>query len=260
MLCERDVLRHLARGHHRQPELHVHRRFFAGRRHVQVEIDLRAGADQPARIRGKHVGGLADRVLVEEEAGWIVFVFDHVRRRVVNDLVRADVDGPRFDGRHVHVFLESWIDDDVDELVGTASLEHVRLRHPDHDGRLNVPRIEIAELARRRHVGGIALGCALVHPLHDRVDLLVRERWIVLVLLDADVLVDEPRRHLAGRDLGLDRARPRTRVLVGEKRHRRHHARPMAGLTRSLQDRRDVFCERHLAITGAGRRILRAHG
>src|SRR5206468_12737954 len=104
----------------------------------------------------------------------------------------------------------------------------------------------------------IALGCALVRPLHDRVDLLGRERWIVLVLLDADMLVDEPGRHLAARDLGLDRARPRTRVLVGEERHRRHHARPMAGLTRSLQDRRDVFCERHLAITGARRCILRA--
>ena len=56
--------------------------------------------------------------------------------------------------------------------------------------------------------------------------------------------IGEPRRHLLVGDRGFDRARPRPRLLVGQERHRRDFARPMAGLTVLLQHRQHVLVER----------------
>ena len=79
-------------------------------------------------------------------------------------------------------------------------------------------------------------------------DLVGAQRRIVLEVLDADVLLDIPRRHHAGAraDAGalLDRARPRPHFFVGAQRHRRHAVGPMAVLAAALQDRRDVLGER----------------
>ena len=55
-----------------------------------------------------------------------------------------------------------------------------------------------AEVERRRHVRGVAAWRAGVGPLRDLGDLLLAQRRVVLVVLDADVLLDVPRRHHAG--------------------------------------------------------------
>ena len=57
-------------------------------------------------------------------------------------------------------------------------------------------------------------------------------------------LVDVPRRHLPVGDAGLDRARPRPRLLVGHERHRRDRIGPVARFALLLEDRRDVLGER----------------
>ena len=75
----------------------------------------------------------------------------------------------------------------------------------------------------------------------------VAERRIALEALDADVLLDEPRRHHAGArshaGAPLDRPRPRTHFFVGDQRHRRDAFRGVAVLTAALEDRRDVLRE-----------------
>ena len=106
-----------------------------------------------------------------------------------------------------------------------------------------VPALAVRPLLRRRHVLRIALRRACVDPLHDRGDLLVGERSIVLELLDADGLVDVPWRHLARFDAGLDRTRPRPGLLERPQRHRRDRARPMTGFALLLKYWRDVLRE-----------------
>ena len=99
--------------------------------------------------------------------------------------------------------------------------------------------------------GGMSAGfpCGAPASTHfdDGGDFVVGERSIVAEVLDADVLVDEPRRHLARDDLLLDRPGPGPRLLVGQQRHRRDAARPMARLAVLLEDGRDVFREGDLA-------------
>ena len=83
------------------------------------------------------------------------------------------------------------------------------------------------------------------------------ERDVVLELLDAEVLLDEPRRHHPGArtEAGprLDGARPGPDLFVGDERHRRDAAGPMALLTASLQDGRDVPGERDIGLGGGCR-------
>ncbi|MBM18107.1 MAG: hypothetical protein CL947_03525 [Epsilonproteobacteria bacterium] len=63
-------------------------------------------------------------------------------------------------------------------------------------------------------------------------------------MLDADVLLDEPRRHrpalIPQRGTLLDRADPRPDFFVGQQRHRRNGIRPMAMLATPLENRSDV--------------------
>src|SRR6516164_2833564 len=59
----------------------------------------------------------------------------------------------------------------------------------------------------------------------------------------ADVRLREPGRHLSLDHRSLDGLGPRTRVLIGEKRHRGNLPRPMAALAVLLKDRKDVLVE-----------------
>ena len=103
-----------------------------------------------------------------------------------------------------------------------------------------IPALILGPRPRRRHVLRIAFRRAVVHPADDGVDLRVGQRPIVLELLDADRLVDVPRRHLPVGDAGADRACPRPRLGVGLERHRRDRIGAVAGLALGLEDRRDV--------------------
>ena len=91
---------------------------------------------------------------------------------------------------------------------------------------------------------GVALRRAVAGPLHDGVDFLLRQRAVVLVVLDADARVDVPGRHVARRHAIANRTRPRTRLFVGLQRHRRDRIRPVARLALVLENRRDVLGER----------------
>jgi len=130
-----------------------------------------------------------------------------------------------------------------------------------------MPRGAVLEHARHRHVLHVAARRAGIGPLRDLRDFCIAQRWIVLVVLNADVLFDVPRRHrallVANRGARLHRARPRPRVLVGEERHRGHLAGPMAVLAAALQNRRDVPGKRdsvaRLRRRRCGSGLLSAH-
>src|SRR5205814_5778737 len=104
-------------------------------------------------------------------------------------------------------------------------------------------------LPRRRHILRVAERRTAINPLSDRSDLVVTQRHVVLELLDADRLVDVPRRHLSRRHALLDRPRPRTRLFVSKERHRRNRSRTMTVLTFCLEDRGNVLCERRAACS-----------
>ena len=229
---------------------------FTNRVVVHVEADLRARFHQPPGALRKDVGVLAHRVLDEEllaaraavasgERHGVVRVLHQVADEVMRDLLVADA-RLGFDRAQPAVFGESGLDDVVAPPVGALRRDLVLPRGDHQIGRAEAPRVVVLELHGRRHVGRVALRCAGIDPFHDRCDLFVGERRIVLELRDADAARDVPRRHVARFDLALDRPRPRPGVLVGQERHRRNRARPVAPLTGALQDGRDVFGERGL--------------
>ena len=111
---------------------------------------------------------------------------------------------------------------------------------------------EVRQLDLRRRIGRVAARRAGVGPGGHEVDLGLRQGAILLELLDADVRIDVPGRHLAGDDLVPDGARPGPRLLVVHQRHRRHVVGPMADLTRALQDGLDVLVEGHVARLRGG--------
>src|SRR6266545_6872708 len=108
------------------------------------------------------------------------------------------------------------------------------------------PRVVVAKLYRARHVRWIPHRSAGVDPLHNRRDFALTQGRIVFELFDTDITSDVPRRHVAGLHLPFDRPRPGSCVLVSQQGHWRHRSRPMALLTGTLQDWRDVLREGHL--------------
>ena len=118
---------------------------------------------------------------------------------------------------------------------------------------------ELPAFGQHRHggfVGGIAARRAGIHPLHDRVDVFVRQPGVVLER--AMRRIGEPRRHLAALHLRLDRSRPGPHFVERAQRHRRHFAGAMTRDAVGVEDRRDVFRERHwCGSTGRGARRLR---
>src|SRR5215510_13081910 len=67
-------------------------------------------------------------------------------------------------------------------------------------------------------------------------------------MLDAHILFDVPGGHFTSDNLPLDRLCPGAYLLVGQQRHRCNRSLAMTDLTMVLQDRRDVFGERHLFL------------
>ena len=186
------------------------------------------------------------------------------RRRHLGLLVQVDDERQRVVHHPLRTLAHRAVLDRLDVTIlfylqgGIGGPEHVgplgrhRQRWIPHDqiGFADLPRRGIREHPRRRHVGRVAARGAVVDPRGNLGNLGLAQRGIVLELLDPDVAIDVPGRHLARDDAIPDRARPRTDLFIGHQRHRRHFARPMAGLARALQDRRDVLREgdRRLAV------------
>src|SRR5215471_20611896 len=74
-------------------------------------------------------------------------------------------------------------------------------------------------------------------------------------MLDANRLIEMPRRHVAGDHALADSLRPRARLFVGDQRHRRRGAGMVALLALLLEHRRDIFGE-----GGRGLRQVRGVG
>ena len=150
------------------------------------------------------------------------------------------------DSGDVAVFRQPEISEHLAEDVRTGGRDLVR-REPHNQIRLaNLPRVRGREFGRRGRVGRVALRRAAVHPLDDRRDLVVGQRRVVEETLNPDVAVQMPRRHRAGLYLVLDRAGPRTHVLVADQRHRCDLTRAVARDTRVVEDRRNVVGKRRL--------------
>ncbi len=220
----------------------------ADREVVHVVAQPRALLQQPAGVVAEDVAVLADRVLVQLHAGF-GRAFRRVRLDRVDDDVMDDLRIARLDLHRLDpaIFGELDVGELIDPPVGAGRVhrEVVRRRHLQI-GLADEPVAFRPERQRRRHVGRVALRRAGVDPAHDGRDLVVAQRAIVLVVADADGLVEMPRRHVAVRHALPDRARPRPHFVVGDERHRRRRARVMAGLAAFLEDRRDVFGERRL--------------
>ena len=126
--------------------------------------------------------------------------------------------GNNLNGLNVAVLCETRINQNVRPPVGAVSFhDHVFGQSDDEIRLADLPRLVVCELARRRHVGGISLKSAAVHPLDDRRDFLIGQRLVVGKMLNSYVLVDEPRWHFPSGDSLLDRPRPRTRIFVSHQ-------------------------------------------
>ena len=156
--------------------------------------------------------------------------------------------GTHLRGRDPHVRREVRLHEHVLVVDGAACRQLERLRHLDDDVGLDVPAG--GERERRRGVGFVARRRAAIGPRVQRRDLAIDQASLVGEV--ADARIGEPWRHLPARDRGLDGARPRPGLLVGEERHRRDFAWPMAALTVGLENRKHVLVE--------GRRFCRRNG
>jgi hypothetical protein len=107
--------------------------------------------------------------------------------------VRA-VTRPHFTGLHPSIVGE--VGRHLEVLVGDLAFrgDRIRRRHLEHDvWRTNLPALW--ELRQRGHARRVAFGRSGVHPLHDRVDLALRE---ALLVAERPVLaIGVPRRHHA---------------------------------------------------------------
>jgi hypothetical protein len=245
------------------PELDVVGDLLAGRGVVNVPDELRTGQQQLAGVGAHDLALLADRPFHEEsgtggDAAVVVVVrgrrvVDRIvlrqpGERVVDDFATLVGGGTNFDGAHPARFGDAGRRRALVPGVLRVRGQGERRRLDDEIGWTaeqlgEVPDRGVGPLDRRRHVLRIAHRRATVHPLGDRLDLAIGQRSIVLELLNADVLVDVPRRHLARHHACLDRLRPRPRLLIGGERHGRHRVGPVARLALGLENRRDVLCE-----------------
>ena len=253
-----------------EPELEVRARLAAVRVKVgRLEIERRPGAQQPPGVVREDVRVAADLVHREARRRRQVGAFrrDGAVRHVVEHVAPADgvagavrrdvVEFLDLDRRHVAVLLE--VDRDGAErgpLVGGGGRDDDRRRLDDQIRLTDLPLVRGAELERRRQVGRIAQRGTVIGPDRDLLDLLLAQRDVVLVVLNPEVPLDEPRRHgapfAAETRAHLHCAGPGPHLLVGEERHRRHRRRPVTVLAAPLQNRRDVAGERHLGVRGAG--------
>src|SRR5271165_968589 len=112
-----------------------------------------------------------------------------------------------------------------------------------------MPPAIVIEFDRSGHVSRIAHRGPRIGPLCKSRNLSVTQRDVVLKLLNADSLVDVPRRHVPLSDLLLDGSGPRACILIREERHRPDTVRTVTVLASLLQNRGHVLRKRHLILT-----------
>ena len=126
-----------------------------------------------------------------------------------------------------------------------GSRNRIVLLHRQHCvGRADVPLVGID--GGRRQIRSLAFWRTGRDPLGDR--LLVRGAQLTRTHEGAVLRIGVPRRHRPVGNLARDRLRPRTRVLVGEQRHRRDVTGPMATRAVREEDRRHVLVERRRGV------------
>ena len=111
-----------------------------------------------------------------------------------------------------------------------------------------LPGVVGRPFAGGRHVLRITLRGTGIDPANDRVDLLVRQRDIILEFLHADVAVDVPGGHLARDDTLTNGFGPGARFFKRDQRHRGHGVLAVALFAFGLEDGRDILGKR-----GSGR-------
>ena len=150
---------------------------------------------------------------------------------------------------NVAVLGEAGIDQDVRPPVGPVGLHDQVFRQSYDDIRLaDLPRLLVRELTRRRHVGGISLQRAAVHPLDDRRDFLVAQRLSLSKCCTPTFLSMNHGGISRAATFCLDGLCPRARLFVSHQRHRRNRARVMTDLAMLLEDRRHVLREGDLVL------------
>src|SRR5262249_46894024 len=127
--------------------------------------------------------------------------------------------------RKIHLYENILIVD------GAASRDIEVLRHFDDHVRLDIP--SILERNRCGFIFFVTLGSARVRPCADGFDFGIIQTSIVSEVSVSRVR--KPRRHLVADNGLLHSLGPRTRLVVGEERHRSNLARPVTCLAILLQ-------------------------
>ena len=166
------------------------------------------------------------------------------RLHVMDDLRVA---GSHFRGFHPYVLVEVRGDEHV-LLIDDAGRRNVDVLRHGHDDVGLADRPALTEIDQSRLILRLTFRRTLFGPRRNRRDVVAAEDLLVLEM--ANARIREPRRHRLGHDSFRDGSRVRTRVLIGDKRHRRNGARPVALLTVFLKNRQNVPVERR----GRGRR------
>ena len=169
---------------------------------------------------------------------------------VMEDVSALGVGRPRFDGPDPPAVDEGGVQDVVDRHVRLPPLVTARgrngVRRRGQDEVRRSPALVVLELPvlvlgapfdRFGQKGRISHRHPGVHPIRNRLDCLLRERRVVLEILDPDRPVDVPARwHHPVHDRFLDHRRPGPHLLVGLERHRRGRARTVAPYAVLLED------------------------
>ena len=157
---------------------------------------------------------------------------------VMHDARRAR---PQIDGPHPALLLRPIRKHEAAILVVPLSPHAEGPLRLEDQVRLPQRPLSPGACALRRQVLVVPLGSAPVDPGGDEVDLPVGQAPVVGELVVPGDGV--PRRHPAFEHLFLDRLRPRARLGVGGKRHRRDAARAMAAEAILREDPDDLLVE-----------------
>ena len=156
---------------------------------MHLEVDFGSRFDQSGGAVREYITLLADSVLIQKNT--LFAKCDSAIRSVRLPAVAAAVfrsyeggsnvvDRGESLGRDnlnaldVSIFRQMRIDQNVGPAIRRGgSNDHILIERNNHVGLTDLPGFLVFEVTRWRHIRVVALGCASVDPLHDRIDLLV---------------------------------------------------------------------------------------